>query len=709
MDSQARRMRVRFVDSSDDGASHVVAVDAGSPRDDGEGSLENSARAASSAAASRRPYAGGGDEAESRDASHHQQRRGGDGWLSSAIYRGVNAAAGLFLGSGGAATHEPYGPGGGGVGDATMSPARLTPRGGGAAATIRSPRARSRSSHHSHSSSDGGDWEFGGSSDRGSSADRAPSTESVSAAERGSELEDGGEYDQVNLNLKDTVLLFIQTGSDVFMNIILATLKASNELVDGETFEIVSDSPAMVKVFLGSGRVAVSDARVQAVVQTKLDEVLAGDPYSGDVVPGDLLDYVRCLCGVPTSRINFQQMVLLRYSGFDYVELLVDYPYLLEKVDKPSFAVHIVFNVLHYIGIAASWIGVLVTLTFTAMVLWTVVYWFDQPRNRNNGYWIIIAYVGGYVVSLVATVRTEEGKIKRYEKQRWGYPSNILRIVPIFPLYEIMLSYVSLRYEISSDAKDYFIIRYDLRNSTLVQHITNGFFYALPQVIVQTFLFIGEDHNHARDISAVCYWLLLGCSCALMFMSIFANYRIAVFSHSCNGRGFAVLSSQGGSTNAFTRLLSRRVVPSEVATKLLVFFTMYFLIAEAVTLFVCLLNLYTCGGGEVVFLSIYVAVVGVSIVALVMFYVYKSFSRLMGVMGIPAGLMQIACMVYRHIDTTDQQCILFASGYSGWMIPSIACFGSMCFSIVAWLAMLLFELLRGTRITQRAVDYYLLI
>ncbi|KAG5470616.1 hypothetical protein LSCM1_01862 [Leishmania martiniquensis] len=696
MQSQSRQMQIHFVDSSDDGASHEAAMDVGSPRYD-EDSMESTTRAAASTGAARQASAGD-EEAENRYANVQGSRRGG-GWLSSMLYKGVDTATGLFLGAVNAESHEPY-ESGGNIPSNTQRAPSGPDRGNSVAAGGYPPGWR-------NNSSSSGNWEFDRSQHLGS-MELALSTESSSTPEGGDDVEGGGEYDQVNLDLKDTVLLFMQTGSDVFMNIILATLKASNELVDGETFELVSESPALLKVFLDSGRVNIDDARVQSIVQAKLDEVLAGDPYEGDIVPGDLLNYVRFLCNIRTSRINFQQMVLLRYSGFDYVQLLIDCPYLLEDLEKPSFCIYLVFDVLHYISIAISWLGVLVTLTFTATVVWTVVYWFQQSEKPHNGYWIIITYVGGYVVSLVATMRAEEGKIKRYDNEVWKYPDNIFRIVPIIPVYEIMLSYVLLRYEIAADAKRFFIIRYDLRNGTFIQHIANGCFYALPQLILQTFLLTGDDFQRGRPFPTASYWLLLGCSLTLIAMSIFAYCRIAIFTHSCNGCGFAVLSSQSTSTKNHARLLATRVHPSDIATKVLIFFTMYFFVAQAVSLTVLLLNLRFCISGAIVFLAIYVGILGVSIIVLVIVYANVPFSRAMGAIGIPVALLEVAFLVFVNQSRTNQECLIFRSGSSKWIIPSIVTFGWMCVSIGIWSAMLLFEFFSGKRITQRAVDHYIL-
>ncbi|CBZ29606.1 conserved hypothetical protein [Leishmania mexicana MHOM/GT/2001/U1103] len=678
-------MRVRFVDSSDDGASHEAAMDLRSAQDDGAESTESSMRGAS-----RQPYVGG-EEAENKDTNRRQGSRRGGGWLSSMLDKGVNAASGLFLEPRNDSPHEP-------VEDVPFNaqlPLTGPNRGSGVVAGSHMPDRLSSSS---------GGWEFDRVEHR-SSMELVPPTESASTLE-GNDLERDSDPDQVNLNLKDTLLLFIQTDSDVFMNIILATLKASNELVDGETFEIVSGNPALLKVFLDSGRVDIDDPRVQSVVQTKLGEVLAGDPYDGDVVSGDLLNYVRSLCSIQTSRITFQQMVLLRYSGFDYVELLIDYPYLLEDLEKPSFCIYLVFDVLHYISIAISWIGVLITLTFTAMVLWSVVFWFQRPEHRNNGYWIIITYVGGYVVSIVATMRAEDGKIKRYENQVWQYPNNLFRIVPIIPVYEIMLSYVLLRYEISANAKRFFIIRYDLRNGSLVQHIANGCFYALPQMILQTFLFTSDALQNHRYLQGAYYWLLLGCSLTLITMSIFAYHRIAFFTHSCNSFRFAVLSSQSTSTKDHTRVLARRVHPSDIATKIFIFFTIYFIVAQTVTLVVLMLTLHSSTRIAIIFPAVYMAVLGLSIIVIVVVSVNLSFSRGMGAIGIPVALMQIAFLVYINVGATGQESI-FKLNFT-WMIPSIVIFGMMCLSMVAWLTMLLFELFRGVRITQQAVDHYIL-
>ncbi|KPA84789.1 hypothetical protein ABB37_01271 [Leptomonas pyrrhocoris] len=711
MDSQGVRLRLHFVDSSDDDASHEAQMQFGSPHDDDNGSVDNPPHfpggsgsnnisinnhitissfvggPGNASGNAHQPYGG----ASSSDA---RERRGGDNgggsWLANAFYKAANSTATLFLGKN-EESHAPYAR----SREPTTS-SSTQPRLGGPPHSADLDR---------ESDSNGG-WEFGSSRHRSNTND---SSESPSPPNmEGSMAEEGDEYDQVSLDLRDTVLLFLQTGSDVFMNIILATLKASNEPVDGETFEIASGNPTLLKVFLDSGRVNVEDPRVQSVVQSKLNELLAGDPYRGDVIPGELLDYVRCLCNVKTSRITFLQMILFRYSGFDYIELLIDYPYLLNDVKRPRLCMRIFFSTLQYISICISWFGVVVALMYAAMTLWTVVYWFQHPENRNNGYWTIIAYVGGYVLSLVVTMRSEEGKISRYDNQLWRYPNNNLRIIPIFPLYEVMLSYISLRYEISADAKRFYIIRYDLRNGILIQQICNGYFYATPQLILQTFLFTEKEHE-VNYLNAVVYWLLLGACCAFMLMSVFAYYRIGVFSHSCNSQGFAILSTQGNNAdyNRSAKALSRRKKPSEVATRTLLFFTFYFLIAEWVTLLIFLLNLTGCHGGAVVFLAIWVVVIGCSIVFEVLSQVYLPISRSVAAVAIPAVIMKIAYFIYMRYETSNMGCIIFAYGYTGWMLPSLVCFGIVCMSLLACVAMFLYELILGTRITQSAVDQYL--
>ncbi|KAL7709602.1 hypothetical protein N2W54_004077 [Lotmaria passim] len=688
MDSQSARLRIHFIDSSDDGASHEAEMQFGSPHGD-DVSVDSHFHAPGDAAAlnGRLPY-GSGATSDGRESRTSEKGKGG-GWLSNSFYKVANSAASFFLGKP-EESHSPYGP--------SREPT-----------TTSSARQRlgalPRRTDLDGASGSSGAWEFGSSRHRSSTND---SSESPNQRLTEDGMAENGDDDQVSLDLRDTVLLFLQTSSDVFMNIILATLKASNEPVDGETFEIASVNPTLLMVFLDSGRVNGDDPRVQRVVQTKLDEALAGDPYVGDVVPGELLDYVRCLCSVKSSRITFSQMILIRYSGFDYIELLIDYPYLLSDVKRPRLCTRLVFSALHYISICISWFGVLVALMYAAMCLWTVVYWFQHSENRNNGYWTIIAYVGGYVVSLVVTMRSEEGKITRYDNQLWEYPNNNLRMIPIYPHYEVMLSYISLRYEISADAKRFYIIRYDLRNGILVQQICNGFFFAMPQLILQIFLFTDKQEN-TTYIHAAVFWLLLGSCCALMFMSIFAYYRIGVFSHSCNSQGFAILSTQGNNAryDRSAKALSHRVKPSDIAIKAVLFFTFYFLVAESITLLIFLLNLRGCHGGPVIFLAIWVVVIGCSIIFIVLSQVYLPISSGMSAIALPAMIMKIAYFIYMRYETSEPQCIIFVHKYTGLMIPSLVCFGIVCVSILACMAILLFEFIRGTRISQSVVDQYL--
>lgn len=658
--SQPQHLRIHFIDSSDDGASHEATVRFSSPHN--EGSDGTTTPLASSG--TRQPYG-----AESRQ----------EGWWSALVYRGAKAMTGLLLGPAPTIEREPF-----------QGSPQCTPG-----------LSRGRSAPNSSSSSSN-IWAFGHSQEHTSheESETASDPPSDSILLPGAAAED--EYDQVNLDLKETVLMFLETGSNVFMNIILATLKAGTELVNGDIFEMVGRSPTLVKVFLDSGRVDTDDPEVQSVVQVRLNEVLRGDPYKGDVLTSDMLDYIRCLCSVKTSRITYWQMVLMLYSGFDYIEVLFDYPYLLENVEQPGFWMLLLLRILHHLSILTSWLGVLVLLFFNATVVWLVVSWFRSFDAHNNGYWTIACYVAGYIVSLVSTMRADEHRIKQYDSQIWDYPNSNLKLVPVVPVYEILLSYTALRYELLQGKAQYFILRYDLRNGILLQQVIHGFFYDAPQIILQTFLYRYYDGALQGTQLVVSYWTVFGACCMLAAMSIFAFYRIVVFSQSCSSFGFAMQSKKASDTHE--RLSSRRVLPSDIATKVLIFFTMYFLVCISVTLFVALLKTSSCDGQYLVFLSIYVGVTAVTIIVYVLLLVYIPLSRLMGLGCIPVLIMEIAYLILLRTELDDSDCIMFVRGVRGWIIPGVVFFGLMCISLTVWMAMVLCELIKGSRIEQRSID-----
>lgn len=654
--AQPERLQVNFCDSSDDDVEHAARIDV--VRDGGSLSSHRS------------------NATRSRQDGGTTNTNGG-GWWGNAIVRGIGAVSRAFVGDNSTAVErEPF--------PAAHSPLSNTSRG-----------------------SRWGYGVYGASSAEPS--EEATNTTQDAPSSRSADEEQAGPQD-LEIDLRETILQYRRTPADFYINIILASLKAGSVRISGEVFRTAAGCPILIKTFLDTDCVDTNDPEVQQVIQQELNMVLSGDPYKGDVVDASQVDYLRCLCNVKSARVTQEQMVLLRYSGFDFIKMIVDFPYIVSNIPRPRLWVNVFFRVVNLVNFISYWVGIVVSLLFASVIVWTAVHWFVYTDWKNNGYWTIICYVGGYVVGLVTTMRTEEEKIVQYEHQRWPYPANTFTIVPIVPVFELMLMVNSVRYELASDKIQYFVIRYDLRVGIAIQQICHGVYGAIPQIIVQTFLYVRYNSRAGIDVAhvdRVRFWLLVSSGITLFVMSVFSYLRQVIFSHSCNGFGFAVPSVNVQSRGHCNL---RRVMPSDIVTRVVLLFTVDFGVSALVTLFISLVNLSGCYAASKTFLSVYIGIAALTIIAVALALVYAEFSPWFGVLSVPMILMQVAYfpfMKYMRDGNSGEPCLFLSDAYASWTVVNLVMFGGTCLSMVVWVIMMVYEVVTHKRIQQKFIDNYL--
>lgn len=689
-----RRMQVDFRDSSDDDASHTAALDV-VPDGDHD---EHQAAAPHGHRSRRRDGSasggGGGGDCRKQQAGT-TDGGGGGGWFSNAVVGAVNR----FVGPGEPA-REPYG-------------APHPSDSGGGSGYEGSTEGGGGSHNDNRSAADSADFGYG-------VMGRNPysdSTTTVGTSETGTTTgstvsRDGGGEENFQINLREAVLQYLRTPEELYINIILATLKTGTTQVNADVFRAAAGCPLLVKTFLDSGYADLDDPAVHDILQHELDMVLDGDPYHNEMFEADQADYLRCLCNVKSLRINQRQLVLMRYSGFEFIKMLFDCPHLRSDMVVSRHCLYAMFRVTHIVNITASWLNLLVNLVFTASVIWMAVNWFRTSNQRNNGFWTLICYGAGYVVMLVSSLRAEQDKVKQYENQIWPYPDNNLIIIPVVPVFQIALVITALRYEVAADKVRFFVLRYDLRNGVAIQLICHGLCHAIPQTIVQLFLFTERETEHKSQKETVCFWLLIGSASASFFMAVFAYVRTATFCHSCDTFGFAVLFVLESGQDAEAGI--QRIKPSDIATRFLMFFTVAMFVAAAVTLFIFLLNIQNCSASARVFLAVFFAVTGLTILAWCFVVVHARFSRLYGLFSVPMLIMMVAYFPFTKVhsqshDGTSVQrlCSLFVYHFATWVVPLFVMFGGGCLTFLVWVGMLLYEAITHRRIQQEIVDTFL--
>ncbi|EPY27709.1 hypothetical protein STCU_05615 [Strigomonas culicis] len=416
--------------------------------------------------------------------------------------------------------------------------------------------------------------------------------------------------------------------------------------------------------------------------------VLQGHPSDGSFVWGDQCDYLRCLCQFKSARVSRDQMMLMIYSGFDFIKIARDYPHI--AAEHPPVPRLFVFamKVFVWISIVCGWLSIFVNLLFMSSLIWITVYWFSYPSKVNNGWWTIICYVVGYVIEIVVTMVAEGLTGRHYEDQLWHYPSSNLKIIPIFPVFESYLMALALRYAVMKERQRYFIIRRDLWCSVAVQQIFHTLFFAFPQVTLQLYLYTTrKSKGTAIDDTTVCIWLLLGAGGASCFMSIFANSRLVLFPHSCNAFGFAIrnVNPEARKRNHFLSDLR----PSEVCIRLIYIHLLTYLITLIIVLFIHLLNITRgCERNEQVMLAVYF---GIILVCVILYFVFLNYLPQKGVcamcyLSFVPIIMQVAYYIFAWHEPANE-CSFIMYRFAGWTVPNMVAFGILCVYLCFWIAL----------------------
>lgn len=515
------------------------------------------------------------------------------------------------------------------------------------------------------------------------------------------------ETENIEIDLMRIVMDYLRSFDDFYLNILMASLKSGSFTIQGDVFSRAAGYPFLVRTFLDSGCVNTSDPLVQQTVQAEVDRALVGDPYKGEYVTD--AEYLYCLCSLKTTRVTQDQMVLLRYSGFAFIKLLYDFPHLVQDNPKPPRWAHAFLNATNILSSVLTWADLFISTVFMGMCVWMAVLWLRSIPVRSYGYWTIICYVGGYVVAFVCTMRSEEKKITEYDNQHWRYPSNKLRLFPVFPMYQCFLVATSLRYELSDERDRYFIIRYDLRNGTSLQAILDASIFAIPQICTQWYLY----HSSSVEVSTamkVCFFILLISGLLLVIIAALCFLRSNLLSHSCDSFGFAFMSreTQGQSSVLYsddTKVI--RVMPTDVATRMCVFFAVLFLITVAIWLFIALLNLSFCAGKVKVFIAIYFGVTITSILLTNFLLIYVRFSRLLALLGVPAIVLQVAFFIFTKVYGAGGRCAFTKEYGPAYQIPVFVTFAAAVLAFLVWCLFALYELVRGERLYQSVIDKYM--
>nr|CCC96031.1 unnamed protein product [Trypanosoma congolense IL3000] len=368
--------------------------------------------------------------------------------------------------------------------------------------------------------------------------------------------------DHVAVDLREAILEYKRAPSRLYMGIILASISPDDVKISGDILQAAAGNRELTKTLLTSGRADLNDRGVQRIIQEEIDSLMVGDEALGDRINPANIDYLKILCCAPSATVTKEQALSCRYAGLEFAKILYDNPHLLRNLPPPSWLLGLFLDICFVLDMVLTWVGLLAIFLHVICVGWVIYDWREKKHYECSS-WTIFCHVIGYVVSIVAVMTSEEGRMRHYEDCIWPYPDNTLKVIPCIPVFEVALMYVTLRYQLLKDKSRYFVIRYDLYNGLMNVLLLNTYLFSIPQFLLQYYL---RKTFNQSDVPFLGYTILMITDYTSYGISTYLFLRNAICSLSCNRFGFAVVAAKQSPVKR--RSITSRILTASTASYL---------------------------------------------------------------------------------------------------------------------------------------------
>lgn len=524
--------------------------------------------------------------------------------------------------------------------------------------------------------------------------------------------EDGTEGD---LEILETILQYQRSPNQFYLDILQAKLKCRSVEVHGALLSRAVGYPPIFQALLDFGVVDVTDGSVIAMVQDEINRILSGNPYEGNIIPSSELSFLRSLCRIPSSKVSVLQMVLLRYSGFSFIELLMDYPHLEENNEESAckgwkitlsrffFFLYRFFNRISCIS----------TFLLNPAILANCIYWI-VIGYEYNGYWTTLTYFVGFMAGLITTIRSEKSKLHQYTRTANNiyYPDYYYAMFPIINIYKLVLWYRIIRYDRVPRKVQYVTIRHDLFRAHSIQQIAEASYSAIPQLILQTFLF-SDFRIPVGTVGGAFYTILVIVASISILFGVGSYIGFAVYSHSCNSFGFAIplledFYSEHPSSLGSTSFPS---YITDVLTRIIHFLLLVLCVSLGVTSIIDLAESRLCGDQIVAAQTLSGLCFAISLLTLLLLVIVAStcrFRRIITLLALPPlAMYSIVLILSSPIFDESLDCWVRHFWFAPWHAISMAFFAFTALFFLVWSGLVGVEVWQQRRITQRSVDFCL--
>lgn len=507
--------------------------------------------------------------------------------------------------------------------------------------------------------------------------------------------------DREEIDLPEAISQYLRTSDPPYLDVIRSLLDSGAE-VDGSLLSLAAGSSAVMKLLLREDAVRWDDS-VKEIVQEEVNHILSGDPNNGDYVSGTEVEYLNVLCSVPYVRLDSRQVALLQYSGYLFIEILMDNPHLTLECEKLMSCCESIRQGIYLLCTFLLHIAWIPGVFLFAAIVATTVYWFAN-YNENKGYYTILCFFIGYIASVLTSIRSEQGKLHSYSrKAEMDYPHQYLILFPGAGLYKILLTLRAFKYDSLADGKRYITIQHDLWNGLTVQCVAEALYSAIPQLILQMLFFSGET---VGTFGKICHLSIL-CLAPMSIACGFCGFiRSAMHCWSCDSFYFAFLTMEELLQRSPSTFVTVPILQTNIMIRIFQLCTVAFCVALWLTMLLDFSYWEGCSEYIIALEIICFAFATIVIFATFVFLLQLSFSRLNVLLQLPVILgFGLLLIYYALIDTNA--CFLGRWYWSfEWHYSVIIFFGIACITLVILAFMILVESIKGKRIIHGSVKYF---
>ncbi|CCD14224.1 unnamed protein product, partial [Trypanosoma congolense IL3000] len=349
----------------------------------------------------------------------------------------------------------------------------------------------------------------------------------------------------VEIDLVSALRAYRKNPNECFGHLVAASLsgRTANNLVTADELKEARLNPYLVCMLLESERLNVSDSEVQREVQRCVDALITTEV---ERVPRAIFERLVSLFKPPFVRLSDEQHKIVKDSGFEFVQLLYEYPHLSAGGSlcwrSNDTVCSLQFNL--FVMVLNTMAEMLCQAGFGLVLM----HWMGATTlesHGNYGLYTAIMYGVGYASHLIAMIFLMRGRERQcvYGKMDYAFPSPHLLVLPVVPLYNVVSIVTFVRYSLANRGGMYVAIIHDIKTAQTLSSMSFVTCVAVPQFMCQMFL-TSTGNTTSEFNKHFSYSLLSSGVVVTYFMALLRLLWTFTTKTSINYFGFACYSFQ---------------------------------------------------------------------------------------------------------------------------------------------------------------------